>query len=270
MEFKTNHCDLYPPEKRKSTLSSGLKIPTDRDFYFRAKQYEIVDQYTAARFFLAQTEGENYKAWLIPNANPRVTEGIEYTWKGYFYESALMYYNILVDLSWTLCYLSAEFVCYEDEVPVEFDSIKSLSVAAELMRKAESLLDEPTSSTNPLKYIEKVRPEFSNAIQMIIEFWKQYKESSIRVKYNYLKHRGKPAYKEISNLKGPKLAKYFVQQPDAKGTHVAFDTRDIRYEMSLKDSIIELQRFDDEILFPYLKQLISELEQLVNPSPLAF
>ena len=50
----------------------------------------------------------------------------------------------------------------------------------------------------------------------------------------------------------------------------AFDTRDVRYETSLEDSIIELQKFDDEMLFPYLETLLHELERLVNPSPWAF
>ena len=270
MEFKTNHCDLYPPTFSKNKYTHGIKLPSDRDFYFRAKQCELVDQYTAARFFLSQTEGTNYKSWLTPAESEIVTKGIHYVWKSYFYEAALMYYNILVDLSWTICYLSAEFVCYRNGTANEFDRVKSLGKAEELMREAESSVEEPTSSTNPLKYILKVRPEFSTAIQMVNDFWKDYKESPVRIKYNYCKHRGKPSYTEIANLRGPKLANHFIKFGNECMVQTAFDTRDVRYETSLEDSIIELQKFDDEMLFPYLEKLLYELERLVDPSPWAF
>ena len=270
MEFKTNHCTLYPSVNPKPNKGCGIKLPTDRDYYFRAKQFELLDQYSAARFFLSQTEAENYKSWLLPGKSDESTQGIQYVWKSYFYEAALMYYNILVDLSWTICYLSAEFVCYKNGTANEFDSVKSLGEAEELMRAAEALVNEPTSSTNPLKYILKVRPEFSKAIQMVNDFWKNYKESPVRNKYNYCKHRGKPSYTEIANLRGPKIANHFIKFGNGHMVQTAFDTRDVRYETSLEDSIIELQKFDDEMLFPYLEKLLHELERLVDPSPWAF
>ena len=51
---------------------------------------------------------------------------------------------------------------------------------------------------------------------------------------------------------------------------VAFDTRDVRFEVSLEKSIEELFAFDDEKLLPYLHDLISELEKIVQPSPMVF
>ena len=44
--------------------------------------------------------------------------------------------------------------------------------------------------------------------------------------------------------------------------------KDVQWSFSLYDSIAELQRFDDEKLFPYLKALIAELERVIEPSPM--
>lgn len=270
MEFKTNHCDLYPPSKSEIKGGCGIKLPDDNDFIFRAKQLELCDQYTAARFFLRQTDGENYKDWLFPTGNANANCGIQNTWKSYFYEAALMYYNILVDLSWVLLYTTAEYVCYEHGRAVKFESVKSIGETMELMRKAESLVAEPLCKTSPIDYIRKMCPEFDKVIQMVVDFWKEYKDSPIRHLYNYCKHRGKPVYEEIAKLKGPKLAKYVRLKDDGTMTEAAFDTRDVRFEVSLEKSIEELAAFDDEKLFPYLHDLISELEKIVQPSPFVF
>ncbi len=270
MEFKTNHCDLYPPSEPAIKPGHRIKVPEDRDFFFRAKQYELVDQYTAARFFLRQTDGENYKDWLFSTGNANADCGIQNTWKSYFYEAALMYYNILVDLSWVLLYLSAEYVCYQDDCAVKFESVKSIGEAMELMRSAEGLVAEPLCATNPIGYIKKMCPKLDKAVQMTIDFWKEYKDSPIRHLYNYCKHRGKPAYAEIIRFKGPKIANFTRPKDDGSMTQVAFDTRDVRLKVSLEKSIEELAAFDDEKMFPYLHDLISELEKIVQPSPMVF
>lgn len=270
MEFKTNHCDLYPPSKPVIKKSCGIKLLEDRELFFRAKQFELIDQYTAARFFLRQTEGENYRDWLFPTGNANADCGIQNTWKSYFYEAALMYYNILVDLSWVLLYLSAEYVCYQDDCTVKFESVKSMGEAMELMRKAEGFAVEPLCATNPIGYIKKMCPKLDKAVQMTIDFWKEYKDSSVRHLYNYCKHRGKPAYKEIIRFKGPKIANFTRPKDDGSMTQVAFDTRDVRLKVSLEKSIAELLSFDDEKLFPYLHNLIGELEKVVQPSPMVF
>lgn len=81
-----------------------------------------------------------------------------------------MYYNILVDLSWVLLYLSAEYVCYQDDCAVKFESVKSIGEAMELMRSAEGLVAEPLCATNPIGYIKKMCPKLDKAVQMTIDF----------------------------------------------------------------------------------------------------
>ena len=48
------------------------------------------------------------------------------------------------------------------------------------------------------------------------------------------------------------------------------DTQDVKYKISLLESLKELHKFDEEKLFPYLKRLFEELERLVDPSPMVF
>ena len=269
MEFKTNHLDLSQYAMSKKNRGA-IKLPEDRDIFFRAKQNELVDQYTAARFFLSQACGENYKTWHKPVDNENGNSGIQNTWRSYFYEAALMYYNILVDLSWVLTYVSVEDFAFKGSNAIQFDKIKPINDAMELMRSVEEGVVDPTVESNPIMYIKKMYPRYDRAIEMVIDFWKKYKESSIRNMYNYCKHRGKPNYEEIAMSKGPKIARFNRPMDDGSMTRVAFDTREVRYTVSLEKSIEELFAFDDEELFPYLRSLIEELEKIVQPSPMIF
>ena len=92
----------------------------------------------------------------------------------------------------------------------------------------------------------------------------------IRKKYNYCKHKGKPAYDEIEELRGKgRLFGISIQPIGSNETiQIASDIRDVQWVQSLTDNITELQRFDDEQLFPYVKSLLEELERVVKPSPM--
>ena len=103
MEFKNNHLSLRQPLEKTFSLI-GLKLPTNKDVYFRAKQKELVDQYSAARIFLKETDCKNWEHWTGPMEEGIAKEGIQNMYKSFLYEAALVYYNILVDLSWTINY----------------------------------------------------------------------------------------------------------------------------------------------------------------------
>ena len=61
----------------------------------------------------------------------------------------------------------------------------------------------------------------------------------------------------------------YVEQ-NGQRTEMVSDTQDVKYKISLSDSIEELYKFDEEKLFPYLRILFEELERLVDPSPMVF
>ena len=269
MQYKHDHLSLLPPTSSSFTLE-GLRLPSSKHIFFRAKQREIVDQYSAARVMLDETECSDWQHWFQTSTDAKNDEAFKLIFCSIFYESALFYYNVLVDLSWTLCYISAEFALTQRGERVDFSGMMSIDEAASRLRSAEGNVTSPTAETNPFGYLKKMCPEFGRAIDMIIDFWNHFSSSDIRKKYNYCKHKGKPEYEEISCLLGPRFLGLYMQKKDNIRIELPADTRDVQWKFSLKDSIAELVSFDNDILYPYLSDLILELEKNVNPSPMVF
>lgn len=269
MEFANDIFTLEPPTKQTFKLE-GTPLPTNKDLYFRTKQREIIDQYAAARIFLRETEIDDWSHWFNPVENERNNTAFQKIFTTYFYETALMYYNIVVDLTWTLCYVSAEFAISNSSQRVDFEGCKPVEEAYQLLRTAENSVTSPTAELNPFGYLQKMCPEYAKAIQIIIDFWNSFGSSPIRKKYNYCKHKGKPAYDEIEELRGKgRLFGILIQPVNSSETiQIASDIRDVQWVQSLTENIAELQKFDDEQLFPYVKSLLEELEQVVKPSPM--
>lgn len=243
----------YIETVRKTFKLEGTALPTNKDLYFRTKQREIIDQYAAARIFLNETEIEDWSHWFNQVDDERNNTAFKKIFTTYFYETALMYYNIVVDLTWTLCYVSAEFAISNSSNRVDFEGCKPIEEAYQLLRTAENSVTSPTAESNPFGYLQKMCPEYSKAIQIIIDFWNSFSSSAIRKKYNYCKHKGKPAYDEIEELRGKgRLFGISIQPIGTNETiQIASDIRDVQWVQSLTDNITELQRFDDEQLFPY-------------------
>jgi hypothetical protein len=196
MNFKNNIWTLKPPDGFSINLPEDF-FSSSRDIYFRAKQRELLSQYQGARLLLNETEVEKVERWYrkVKNEQFKIECNLEY--KAYFYESALMYYNVVVDLSWAICYLSIEYVIIEKNKKIEFGGFVPIEEAYELMRKAEDKVVNPTAKGNPYGYLEKMCPEFADAIDMVCNFWEKFGPSEIRKKYNYCKHKGKPKYDEL-------------------------------------------------------------------------
>lgn len=269
MEFINDISTLRAPTNVKFGLGNVV-LPTNKDVYFRTKQDEIVDQYAAARLFLRETETDDWAHWFNSGEDKTNDVILQKVFISYFYEASLMYYNIVVDLTWALCYSCAEFSIPNNDKIVEFEGSKSIEEAFQLLRTAENLVISPTAESNPFRYLQKMCPEYSDAIQLITDFWKLFSSSPIRKKYNFCKHKGKPVYKEIEDLKGRERFYYIstcCSNPQ-KTTRIASDIRDVKCEQSLSENIDELKKFDDEQLFPYVKSLLEELEKVVDPSPL--
>ena len=108
-----------------------------------------------------------------------------------------------------------------------------------------------------------MRPEFSDAIDLIVEFWKEFSESKIRNIYNYIKHKGTPCYKEIEALRDTRFFNLIIGKKS-----YPTDIRDVRKVLSIGELIDELRKFDDEKLYPYITGLIEKLKVAVDPSPM--
>lgn len=269
LEYANDIFTLEPPNKQKFNLI-GASLPTNKDLYFRTKQREIIDQYAAARIFLCETDTEDWSHWFQQVEDARNNTAFQKIFTTYFYEAALMYYNIVVDLTWALCYVSAEFAISDNSTRVDFEGCKPIEEAFQLLRTAENSVTTPTAETNPFSYLQLMCPEYSKAIQIIIDFWNVFSSSPIRKKYNYCKHKGKPAYDEIEELRGKgRLFGLSIKPVGSDETmQIASDIKDVQWVQSLTENISELQHFDDEQLYPYVKALLEELEQVVKPSPM--
>ena len=176
-----------------------------------------------------------------------------------------MFYNVIVDLSWTLCYVSAEYVLYERDKAIDFSGMLPIEEAYDALRKAENLVTNPNSQGNPFEYLKNMCPEFTPAIDLIVSFWSNFADSEIRKLYNFIKHKGKPNFEEIEAHKGRIAVRLKIGNED-----YPTDIREVQKKIGLYQIIRELRDFDDNVLFPYIKELLSRLETILSPSPLVF
>ena len=152
---------------------------------------------------------------------------------------------------------------------MDFSGMIEVEKAASLLRRAESNVTAPTAETNPFGYLKQMCPNFSNVIDIITTFWNDFSSSEIRKKYNYCKHKGKPAYEEIESFRNLAFMGFFVRNETGDHTRIAANSQDVQWIISLNDSIAELHEFDDEVLFPYLSSLKCLLEDAIDISPVA-
>lgn len=270
MEFKNDIFTLDKPSSVKFDLV-GAKLPNSNDIFFRSKQHELVEQYSAARIFMYETETDDWNHWFNPVDDSTAEEAFHLIYRSHFYETALFYYNAVVDISWTLCYVAVEFACSKKGVRVNITGMKPIEDACELLRSAERNVTSPTAEENPFEYLKMMCPEFIPAIDQIIDFWNTFSATDVRKRYNFCKHKGRPAYSEIEKLRPGRLMGIYVENKmSGEVTQIASDIGDVKYEFSLEEAIQELQEFDDNVLFPYLKKLIETIEGILDPSPMVF
>ena len=78
-----------------------------------------------------------------------------------------------------------------------------------------------------------------------------------------MKHKGKPIYQEMIDYDPSKFFTFTIGDKSFPS-----DIRDVQRVISLEEGLDELIQFDDEQLFPYLTELISELKRIIDPSPM--
>ena len=264
MEFDREVFDLMQSGSKTFNLI-GLKMPSDKDIFFRAKQKETLDKYQAARRFMYELETDDWDHYFHKLEDENGNIYFQNVLKAQWYEAALLFYNAVVDLSWIACYISAEYFIYVDGKPVEVEGLTPIEEAYNALRKAEGYVQHPGVDGNPFEYLRKMCPQFSDTLDFVIAFWKDFADTPVRWKYNYLKHKGSLCYKEIQEREPHKI--FSLQVNDKK---CPSDIRDVQATINLIDAIEELRRFDNEKLFPYIESLFIQLETLVKPSPLIF
>lgn len=99
MEFDREVFDLMPSGSKTFNLI-GLKMPSDKDIFFRAKQKETLDKYQAARRFMYELETDDWDHYFHKLEDENGNIYFQNVLKAQWYEAALLFYNAVVDLSW--------------------------------------------------------------------------------------------------------------------------------------------------------------------------
>lgn len=261
---------IKPPTSKTYNLI-GTHLPTNQDLFFVSKWHEIFDRYCSARIFIREAYKDKWSDWehWFNLSGDESDEAFKIIFMAEMYETALINYNILVDLSWTITYTSCEYVLYRfdsDGNVTNAEEVRGLvpiDEAGSILRKLENNTTTPTADNNPFTYLKSAAPEFSCSVDIIVDFWKRFSSSNIRSLYNYIKHKGKPQYKELNDLSP---GRFFSLQIGNQS--YPSDISDVQRIISLKNGLEELVNFDNKELFPYLEKLIIELEKAVNPSPM--
>lgn len=268
MIFDRNTNDLRPSAKISFNLSD-VKLPSGKDVFLRAKQNEIIEKYQAARRFMHEIDTDDWGhyfsvRWCDEDKNRASQEYFQYLYKAQWYEAALMFYNSVIDISWVVCYVSAEYYIYlkNKSAPINTETISSIEDAYQALRNAEKNSQTPSAEDNPLIYLRKMCPWFANVIDYIFSFWEEFSSSDIRQNYNFIKHRGALCYLEIQERK-PNLFSFHVN-----GESCPIDIREVQKTVNLEESIECLRVFDNTVLFPYIEGLFEQLEEVVQPSPM--
>ena len=264
------HGVIDPPHETEFPIV-GTKVTSNKDIQFISKWTELFERYSSARMFLRKTQEKDWSYWFNPIDDQALQKVMEDKFKADIYETALINYNIIVDLSWALTYISSEYIRYEldddgkTKEVINTDNMQSIEVAYGLIREMEKDVVTPNTEGNPYEYLKKMSSEFSEAITLMMDFWKKFAGSDIRNLYNYIKHRGKPFYEEIENFSGGKPMKIF-----SGGKEYSSSIRDVKKIVSLEKGINRLIEFDNNELFPYIERLLVVLKKGVDPSPMAF
>ena len=106
---------ICPPTSSHYSLI-GLKAPSNQDVYFISKWHEIFERYCSARLFVRGTmkdEWSDWQHWFNLTDNDKINNAFKLKLIADMYETALINYNILVDLSWTITYVSSEYILYK-------------------------------------------------------------------------------------------------------------------------------------------------------------
>lgn len=260
------YSDIAPVKPGEHFLFGNGILPRNVDVFFKAKWHELYYRYEHARMHLLQTSDEKYDDWGIKHLGGKEKEYAELMIRASLYESSLCFYNIVVDLSWALTYVCAEYVVYDSSKRILTDAIMPVEETFHLLRKMENNVVSPTAEDSPFSYLRKMNSDFEPAIKVIEDFWDKFGNSDIRKNYNFIKHKGSPIYKEVDDLVAFPRLFAFEKEFNGKTIECPSDVRDVSKILVLEDEIKKLLDFDNDELLPYISKLLGEIIRIITPS----
>lgn len=265
--FANDLSKIKPSYSGTINLTKGMRLPTGQDIYFKAKQHELYERYLTARFYIGMTCADGgWDHWIVPSEDEQMRKAQENIIKSRLYEAALINYNIVVDLTWAWAYLSAVgcFYASNKDKSKNLHDLYPIEEAYSILREAEENAKSPTAKRNPFDDLKENTPQFKDAVDIVIDFWKVFRGDNIRDLYNFIKHRGTPIYTEVDDLSAIKAMVINIG-----GSNYPSDIRDIQRKVSIDEGIQELVTFDNNLLCPYIEKLYDALKSAIDPSPMA-
>jgi|AKZA01.1.fsa_nt_gi hypothetical protein len=256
-QFKEKLNILYPNHKEPINITFFFKHSTNQGVFFVTKWYEMLERYSAERYILNMYNSGDYGKRHTEIKDQEHKKIAESFYNINIYETALIYYNIVVDLSWSLIYAGTEYIHHSNKKEKSFEFI--IEDAYKYLREIESSISSPKKEKR-YDYLKSNYPNFAAPIDTVTCFWKDFRTSDIRKKYNYIKHLGQPAYTEMEALRKPAFLSFF------KDSISISDIQNVRKELSLEEEVKKLLEFDNNTLYPYIKELIESLYEIIRPS----
>ena len=143
-------------------------MPSNQDVFFFSKWHEIFERYQSARLFLRKANEGEFTNWfgsadtMNQIDDNSYNEHVKWFYKAELFETALINYNMLVDLSWTLTYVSVEFMLYKFDSEGNVTNSREvlgmypIEESIEMLRKVENGTVAPTVENNPFLYLKKM------------------------------------------------------------------------------------------------------------------
>lgn len=253
----TNDIFIWTDEQdaRLSKPHDIFVIAPNSQLLFESKLKEIIEQYQFAREILRQIDNGRWDCWFPTFKEQEKNKIFQTGFNEYFLETSILYYNIVVDLTWVLFFGCAGYAIEKRTgKKVSITKIMGLQDAQDAFRKLEDCIFHPTGEADPFRQITKEMPKFNGAVTLITNFWNQFRNDEIRNLYNFIKHKGKPQYTEMYKLVGRKPYSIHIGE-----TEIPTDLNDTRRVISLYGTAEKLVKFDNEKLFPYCDSLIKTL-----------
>ena len=269
MKFEVELPDSQIKCWKESINIFGQEIPTFSELAFKEKWNSIYYRYESARNFLLLAMEPGYeKLYKLSNCSDESKKYFELRQQINFYEAALLNYNMLIDYSWQLVYFCFEFVAYYKDEKIDLDAPLLKEESKEILKKLEKNVLGPTNDESPLLYFKTFREctEYNEIYDLISSFWNSFKDTNVRKLYNRLKHCGNLLYEEENEFRTLGIKCKAV----IEGNEILISVDDIKERISLKKSMEELFKFDNESLMGYLTNLLVKLKPLIKLGDLAY
>ena len=224
----------------------GDLAPNQLDYYSDADRHDLVCRYKLTQIFQNFYIARLHLLYSIDKikygdlVNDKVDEG---DIKKIFLQNALIYYNICIDLSWSMVYLFC--------LPQELD----FNISKKEVEDGERIVNYEFITQNLEAFCKNVDVEYQNKLRKLLEiinvFWKETLTSEFRKMYNYTKHQG--AY----NILGINIDSFFKIEGIEPNIDI-IESPEFDKEKITK----ELSKFNNEFI-TYMDKII---EIIIDPS----